>query len=367
VIRFGSQVDPAAAFVYLGSVSHWEAIRRRAELHPDRPALVGGPSYGALAAGGWIAGAGGDRDAMLERLGELLAGCSSERAASLWALDGGITGAFRPASGAIVALPLPDAEDPFGLALVLSCLAAGATLCPLHAGRAFEAIAAARATLAVLPFSALATEPLGEVELRHLARLALRIQGPSGAALLSAFLEGAERRGLRRAAITPFFADPSAGVLAVTPRGAGPSLATVGGASVITAGPLVPGVDRSWLSGELALQEGELVVLGAIEAAIPPAEPSPQVEVRPPAPGVPRRAEGEIEAWIVRWIAAETASDEASIDPDASFRDLGLTSAKEVLMSAELERWLGRVLSPTLTWDYPSAGRLAGHLAGEER
>ena len=49
------------------------------------------------------------------------------------------------------------------------------------------------------------------------------------------------------------------------------------------------------------------------------------------------------------------------------FVDYGLDSVQAVSIVGDLETWLGRSLSPTLIWDFPTIEDLAKHLAGDEQ
>jgi amino acid adenylation domain-containing protein len=73
------------------------------------------------------------------------------------------------------------------------------------------------------------------------------------------------------------------------------------------------------------------------------------------------------EEMILRWLLSEFSTrfgiDADHIDVNASFAYYGLDSKQSVRLIGDLEVWLGRRLSPTLPWDYPSMKALAGHLA----
>jgi acyl carrier protein len=348
-----------------------EAIRRRAELSPERAALTtSGWTYGKL----WEKGleiARSDRLALRPRaepemiaelLGAVLAGKIS-------GLDPNVGRAFKIAPSAIVAIDVPRTEDLFSASLALFALSQGATLALFDETASLAAIAADRPSIVVLPFHRLdVLEATSAIDLQTISILALRIERAASAALLESFIERMRRHGLRREAIVPFYASPARGLIAATARGAGPTIAVIDDVRLVSAGPIIPEVKRDAIPGEAVMHEGELVILGAIAPEAFPSIDARQRAIEAPIETAPRVrvSETEIEAWLTKWIAFETKASEDAIDPDASFRDLGLDSAKEVLMSAELERWLGRSLSATLTWDHPSVGRLAGHLAGDD-
>ena len=85
----------------------------------------------------------------------------------------------------------------------------------------------------------------------------------------------------------------------------------------------------------------------------------------PIPPSSTRRSADEISRWLVRWVAAELGSDPSSVDVGAPFVNLGLSSRQAVVLSGELEEYLGRELEPSITWDHPTIERLAAHLGAD--
>jgi acyl carrier protein len=75
------------------------------------------------------------------------------------------------------------------------------------------------------------------------------------------------------------------------------------------------------------------------------------------------RSSREIQEWIVTWVARESRIDPDTIDVREQFVNLGLSSRQAVLLSGDLEDWLGRKLSASLVWDHPTIEKLADHLA----
>jgi amino acid adenylation domain-containing protein/thioester reductase-like protein len=73
-------------------------------------------------------------------------------------------------------------------------------------------------------------------------------------------------------------------------------------------------------------------------------------------------ASDTVVTWLQRRIAARAGLSPSEIDPRATFSEFGLDSVEAVALAAELEIFLGRPLSPTLAWDYPTIGSLAEHL-----
>ncbi|MDX1417044.1 MAG: beta-ketoacyl synthase N-terminal-like domain-containing protein, partial [Candidatus Promineifilaceae bacterium] len=73
----------------------------------------------------------------------------------------------------------------------------------------------------------------------------------------------------------------------------------------------------------------------------------------------------EITEWLVSQLAQKLRINPNSINTQVPFVDFGLDSVKAVGMVGDLENWLGRSLSPTVIWDFPTIAGLADHLAGE--
>jgi acyl carrier protein len=70
-----------------------------------------------------------------------------------------------------------------------------------------------------------------------------------------------------------------------------------------------------------------------------------------------------LEAWLTAWIARKASLDPATLDRDQQFTDFGLDSLMAVSLSGELETLLGRTLSPSIAWEYPTIGELSVYLA----
>ena len=70
-----------------------------------------------------------------------------------------------------------------------------------------------------------------------------------------------------------------------------------------------------------------------------------------------------IQAWLVSKISGHLKVAPDVIDIRETFSRYGLDSVTAVSVSGELEKWLGRRLSPTLVYDYPTIKALAQHLA----
>lgn len=73
-----------------------------------------------------------------------------------------------------------------------------------------------------------------------------------------------------------------------------------------------------------------------------------------------------IHTWLITKLAELLFIEPGTIDIYEPFADYGLGSADAVGLSGELGEWLGRDLSPTLVFDYPSIAVLADYLTGDE-
>jgi acyl carrier protein len=71
----------------------------------------------------------------------------------------------------------------------------------------------------------------------------------------------------------------------------------------------------------------------------------------------------EIQDWLVGYLSKELNISSDEIDVKAPFDRYGLSSMTAVLMTGEMEEWLGRTLDPTLPYDYPTVEALAQYLA----
>lgn len=75
----------------------------------------------------------------------------------------------------------------------------------------------------------------------------------------------------------------------------------------------------------------------------------------------------EIQDWLIMQIAELLYIEPDNINISEPFTNYGLTSSDAVTLSGDLEELLGRRLSPTITFEYPSISALSHHLAGNEQ
>jgi acyl carrier protein len=93
----------------------------------------------------------------------------------------------------------------------------------------------------------------------------------------------------------------------------------------------------------------------------------PLPDGRSPHPDDNPPSAAAIEAWLVLYISEMLRVEPASIDVRRPFTYFGLSSAEGVILTGDLEKWLGgRRLSATLAWDFPTIEVVARHLAASE-
>ncbi|MEV1179633.1 acyl carrier protein, partial [Nonomuraea sp. NPDC049784] len=86
--------------------------------------------------------------------------------------------------------------------------------------------------------------------------------------------------------------------------------------------------------------------------------------------GLPETAAGRLspvvlQGWFVERIAAAAGVARDEVDPEASFRDLGLSSRMLVSLHGALEDRLGRTVPAAVVWEHGSPARLARFLCAD--
>jgi acyl-CoA synthetase (AMP-forming)/AMP-acid ligase II/acyl carrier protein len=87
---------------------------------------------------------------------------------------------------------------------------------------------------------------------------------------------------------------------------------------------------------------------------------------RTDAPPVSTRGAEEIVAFLQQKLASGLAVRSDEVDITEPFSSFGLDSLRTMELLSEMETWLGRPLSPTVFWNYPSIADLTAHLAGAD-
>jgi len=71
---------------------------------------------------------------------------------------------------------------------------------------------------------------------------------------------------------------------------------------------------------------------------------------------------GQIKDWIIGRVAGRLGLPPEEIPTDQPVTRLGIDSTEAVVISGELQEWLGRPVPLTALWDHPTIGALAQHL-----
>ena len=98
--------------------------------------------------------------------------------------------------------------------------------------------------------------------------------------------------------------------------------------------------------------------------AAPASDPHPGTLPAVAEPGREGRGAGEIAAWFVSQLSQQLDLLPSEIDISRPFAFYGLDSVHAIQLITALEAWLGRELSPTLAYEYPTIDLLSQHLAG---
>jgi len=72
--------------------------------------------------------------------------------------------------------------------------------------------------------------------------------------------------------------------------------------------------------------------------------------------------QAQIRAWLSEYLVETHGIDPSEIDWHLSFESIGLSSREVVMLSGDMEEWLGRQLSPTFLWEHNSIEDLADFL-----
>ncbi len=73
-----------------------------------------------------------------------------------------------------------------------------------------------------------------------------------------------------------------------------------------------------------------------------------------------------LQAWLVSQLAERLEIDPDDVDIQAPFESYDMESADALVLLSKLEKYLGRSLSPTLLWNYPTIELLAQRLVEDD-
>jgi len=71
----------------------------------------------------------------------------------------------------------------------------------------------------------------------------------------------------------------------------------------------------------------------------------------------------QVSEWLVDKIATRLRVAPEQVDTTKYFDEFGLDSMEALMLSAELEKWLGFELEPTALWYHPTIPDLAGYIS----
>ncbi|MCK9460908.1 MAG: acyl carrier protein [Proteobacteria bacterium] len=71
----------------------------------------------------------------------------------------------------------------------------------------------------------------------------------------------------------------------------------------------------------------------------------------------------EVRVWLKARVAVRLGMMPEEVPADQPVTRLGVDSTEAVVISGELQEWLGRRVAPTALWDHPTIDALAEHLA----
>lgn len=77
--------------------------------------------------------------------------------------------------------------------------------------------------------------------------------------------------------------------------------------------------------------------------------------------------ENEVRDWLVEKIAHRLGVPAGEVDVDQYFDDFDLDSTEALVLSGELENWLGFELETTALWYHPTINELAGYIVEKQR
>ncbi|MEU9887708.1 acyl carrier protein [Sphaerisporangium sp. NPDC051017] len=77
--------------------------------------------------------------------------------------------------------------------------------------------------------------------------------------------------------------------------------------------------------------------------------------------------ENEVREWLVGKLAHRLGVTADQVDSDQYFDEFDLDSTEALVLSGELENWLGFELETTALWYHPTINELAGYIVEKQR
>ena len=75
----------------------------------------------------------------------------------------------------------------------------------------------------------------------------------------------------------------------------------------------------------------------------------------------------EIQEWIVAYLADLLTIEPEEVDVTISLERYGLDSSAAVVLTGDLQDWLGTEINPTLLYDYPTVEAVVQHLSRQTK
>lgn len=73
----------------------------------------------------------------------------------------------------------------------------------------------------------------------------------------------------------------------------------------------------------------------------------------------------DIEEWLVSYLSAKLQREPGEIDRRKSLNYYGICSTEALTLAGDLEDYLGRSVSPSLSWNYPTIESMAKYLGSD--
>ncbi|WP_392535316.1 acyl carrier protein [Nostoc sp. C117] len=73
----------------------------------------------------------------------------------------------------------------------------------------------------------------------------------------------------------------------------------------------------------------------------------------------------EIQEWIISWLSKELKIEADELDIEEPFVNFNLSSRQTIILTGDLEDWLGFSIEPSVAWEYPTINKLAEFLAAK--
>ncbi|GBF80594.1 acyl carrier protein [Aphanothece sacrum] len=70
----------------------------------------------------------------------------------------------------------------------------------------------------------------------------------------------------------------------------------------------------------------------------------------------------DIENWLISYVSQLLEIEPIKIDTQVSFNEYGLDSSAAIVLTGDLQEFIGSELDPTLLFDYPTIDALANYI-----